>query len=64
MSKLTFLTKGINLTLDLIFKSSAQIRNTKVTITFSIIKDSSPFKMVKKTHAYDNELATLELKLS
>ena len=31
---------------------------------FSIIKDSSPFKMVKKTHAYDNELAALELKLS
>ena len=36
-----------NLTFDLI-KSSAQIRNTKVTIKFSIIKDSSPFKMVKK----------------
>ena len=54
-----------NLTLDLILKSSAQIRNTKVTIKFSIIKDSSPFKMVKKkTHAYDNELAALELKLS
>ena len=52
-----------NVTFDLI-KSSAQIRNTKVTIKFSIIKDSSPFKMVKKTHAYDNELAALELKLS
>ena len=38
-----------NLTLDLILKSSAQIHNTKVTIKFSIIKDSSPFKMVKKT---------------
>ena len=53
-----------NLTLDLILKSSAQIRNTKVTVKFSIIKDSSPFKMVKKKHAYDNELAALELKLS
>ena len=52
-----------NLTLDL--KSSARIRNSKVTNKFSIIKDSSPFKMVKKkTHAYDNELAALELKLS
>ena len=73
MSKLTFLTTlwlyvlcsdKENLTLDLILKSSTQIRNTKVTIKFSIIKDSSPFKMVKKTHAYDNELAALEPKLS
>ena len=63
MSKLTFVIKE-NLTLDVILKSSAQIRNTKVTIKSSIIKDSSPFKMVKKPHAYDNELAALELKIS
>ena len=62
MSKLTFLTKRTSL--DLILKSSAQIPNTKVTIKFSITKDSSPFKMVKKTNAYDNELAALELKLT
>ena len=37
--------------LDLI-ESSPEIRNTKVTIKFSIIKDSSPFKMVKKKHTH------------
>ena len=50
-----------NLTFDLI-KSSAQIRNTKVTIKFSIIKDSSPFKMAKKK-THDNDQAALELKI-
>ena len=49
-----------NLTSDLI-KSSAEIRKTKVTIKFSIIKDSSPFKMVKKNRL---QRAASELKLS
>ena len=34
-------------------ESSAENRNTQVTIKFSIIKDSSPFKMVKKKR-HDN----------
>ena len=40
-------------------ESSAENRNTQVTIKFSIIKDSIPFKMVKTkdmTTACDNEL--------
>ena len=38
-----------NLKLDL-RKSSAEIRDAKITIKFSIIKDSSPFKMTRKKH--------------
>ena len=49
-----------NLKLDL-RKSSAEIRDAKVTIKFSIIKDSSPFKMAKKNTW---QRAALELKLS
>ena len=40
-------SKSTFMTLDLI-KSSAEIRNTKVTIKCSIIMDGSPFKMVNK----------------